>query len=495
MQNVLYYFIAVNVIGAVVCIYDKLAAARGWKRVPERTLFFWALVGGGPGVTEGGAGVGRLRLHAAHPPQNPAPHFHARHSRRYGAPGCDPPRDTPYFTCEGIFMTKALIRLFIKNAEDTRSAAVREQYGILSGAVGLACNLFLFALKLTIGLVTGAISIAADAFNNLSDGLSCMISIVGFKVANREPDEKHPFGYGRTEYIAGLIVSFIILLVGFEFFKTSLDRIIHPSAVAFSALLTGILAVSMLVKLWMGLFNTTLGRRIDSPVLIAAGQDSRNDVITTSVVVLGMVAGRFTPLPVDGYVGILVAAFIIWSGIGIARDTVAPLLGEAADPVMAKNIEHIVLDSEHIVGVHDLIVHNYGAGRALASLHAEVPSDSNFVAVHEEIDEAEKRVWQQTGVYLVIHMDPVEIHDATVLATKEKVRNVISILDPELSFHDFRMISGAEKKKLIFDLEIPYSYKKKDCDRVIGQIGALMKEMDEKYECVVNIDKKYVAGE
>ena len=206
-------------------------------------------------------------------------------------------------------MTKALIRLFIKNAEDTRSAAVREQYGILSGAVGIACNLFLFALKLTIGLVTGAISIAADAFNNLSDGLSCMISIVGFKVANREPDEKHPFGYGRTEYIAGLIVSFIILLVGFEFFKTSLDRIIHPSAVAFSALLTGILAVSMLVKLWMGLFNTTLGRRIDSPVLIAAGQDSRNDVITTSVVVLGMVAGRFTPLPVDGYVGILVAAF------------------------------------------------------------------------------------------------------------------------------------------------------------------------------------------
>ena len=392
-------------------------------------------------------------------------------------------------------MTKALIRLFIKNAEDTRSAAVRERYGILSGAVRLACNLFLFALKLTIGLVTGAISIAADAFNNLSDGLSCMISIVGFKVANREPDEKHPFGYGRTEYIAGLIVSFIILLVGFEFFKTSLDRIIHPSAVAFSALLTGILAVSMLVKLWMGLFNTTLGRRIDSPVLIAAGQDSRNDVVTTAVVVLGMVAGRFTTLPVDGYVGVAVAAFILWSGIGIAKDTVAPLLGEAADPEVARNIRRIVMESDHIVGVHDMIIHNYGAGRSIASLHAEVPSDSDFVAVHEEIDEAEKRVWQQTGVYLVIHMDPVEIHDATVLATKEKVRNVISILDPELSFHDFRMINGAEKKKLIFDLEIPYSYKKKDCDRVIGQIGALMKEMDEKYECVVNIDKKYVAGE
>ena len=441
MQNVLYYFIAVSVIGAVVCIYDKLAAARGWKRVPERTLFFWALVGGGPGVFACMLLIRHKTLHRIFMLGIPAVMV-LQAAILLGI--------HHILLARGFLMTKALIRLFIKNAEDTRSAAVREQYGILSGAVGLACNLFLFALKLTIGLVTGAISIAADAFNNLSDGLSCMISIVGFKVANREPDEKHPFGYGRTEYIAGLIVSFIILLVGFEFFKTSLDRIIHPSAVAFSALLTGILAVSMLVKLWMGLFNTTLGRRIDSPVLIAAGQDSRNDVITTSVVVLGMVAGRFTPLPVDGYVGILVAAFIIWSGIGIARDTVAPLLGEAADPVMAKNIEHIVLDSEHIVGVHDLIVHNYGAGRALASLHAEVPSDSNFVAVHEEIDEAEKRVWQQTGVYLVIHMDPIDVNDEHINALREQVDGVLRGIDEKLSMHDFRVVDGERQINLIF---------------------------------------------
>lgn len=385
-------------------------------------------------------------------------------------------------------MTKALIRLFIKNAEDTRSAAVREQYGILSGAVGLACNLFLFALKLTIGLVTGAISIAADAFNNLSDGLSCMISIVGFKVSNREPDEKHPFGYGRTEYIAGLIVSFIILLVGFEFFKTSLDRIIHPSAVAFSALLTGILAVSMLVKLWMGLFNTTLGHRIDSPVLIAAGQDSRNDVITTSVVVLGMVAGRFTPLPVDGYVGILVAAFIIWSGIGIARDTVAPLLGEAADPVMAKNIEHIVLDSEHIVGVHDLIIHNYGAGRALASLHAEVPSDSNFVAVHEEIDEAEKRVWQQTGVYLVIHMDPIDVNNEHINALREQVDGVLRGIDEQLSMHDFRVVDGERQINLIFDVVVPFSYDDEGKRRLLMTIYDDLKAIDQRFNPVVTLD-------
>ena len=224
-------------------------------------------------------------------------------------------------------MTNALIHIFIRDAENTGDSQVREKFGVLSGAVGLACNLFLFALKLIIGLLTGSISIAADAFNNLSDGLSCLISIVGFKVSGKEPDAKHPFGYGRTEYIAGLIVSFIIILVGFEFFKTSLDRILHPAAVAFSAVLMGILAVSMLVKLWMGAFNVNIGRRIDSPVLMAAGQDSRNDVVTTAVVVLGMVASRFTTLPVDGYVGVAVAAFILWSGIGIAKDTVAPLLG------------------------------------------------------------------------------------------------------------------------------------------------------------------------
>lgn len=262
-------------------------------------------------------------------------------------------------------MTNALIHIFIRDAENTGDSRVREKFGVLSGAVGLACNLFLFALKLIIGLLTGSISIAADAFNNLSDGLSCLISIVGFKVSGQGAGCEHPFGYGRTEYIAGLIVSFIIILVGFEFFKTSLDRILHPAAVAFSAVLMGILAVSMLVKLWMGAFNVNIGRRIDSPVLMAAGQDSRNDVITTAVVVLGMVAGRFTTLPVDGYVGVAVAAFILWSGIGIAKDTVAPLLGEAADPEVARNIQRIVMESDHIVGVHDMIIHNYGAAAQL----------------------------------------------------------------------------------------------------------------------------------
>ena len=378
-------------------------------------------------------------------------------------------------------MTKALIRLFIRDAENTRSARVREQYGVLSGAVGIACNVFLFILKVVIGLVTGSISIAADAFN-------CLISIVGFKVSGKEPDAKHPFGYGRTEYIAGLVVSFIIVLVGFEFFKTSIDRILHPAPVAFSVVLVVILAVSMLVKLWMGAFNVQIGRRIDSPVLMAAGQDSRNDVITTSVVILGMVAGRFTTLPVDGYVGVLVALFIIWAGFGIARDTVAPLLGEAADPEIAENIEKLVLESDYIVGVHDLIVHNYGAGRWLASLHAEVPSDSDFVAVHEVIDEAEKRVWQQTGVYLVIHMDPIDVNNEHVAALREQVDAALREIDETLSMHDFRVVDGERQINLIFDVVVPFSYDNDAKRNLMMTIRDKLKQIDYRYNPVVTFD-------
>ena len=385
-------------------------------------------------------------------------------------------------------MTKALVRWFIHDAENTRDARVRERYGILSGGVGIACNVFLFVLKLVIGLLTGSISIAADAFNNLSDGLSCLISIVGFKVSGKAPDAKHPFGYGRTEYIAGLVVSFIIVLVGFEFFKTSLDRIINPAPVTFSAILVVILAVSMLVKLWMGAFNVQIGRSIDSPVLMAAGQDSRNDVITTGVVILGMVAGQFTTLPVDGYVGVLVAAFIVWAGFGIARDTVAPLLGEAADPEIARSIEKIVMESDYIVGVHDLIVHNYGAGRSLASLHAEVPSDSDFVAVHEVIDEAEKRVWQRTGVYVVIHMDPIDVNNEHVAALRGQVENVLQGIDESLSMHDFRVVDGERQINLIFDVVIPFSYDKEAQRDLLLTIRNELQKIDYRYNPVVTFD-------
>ena len=385
-------------------------------------------------------------------------------------------------------MTNALIRIFIKDRDNVRDARVRERYGVLSGAVGIACNLFLFVLKVLIGLFTGSISIAADAFNNLSDGLSCLISIVGFKVSGREPDAKHPFGYGRTEYIAGLIVSFIIVIVGFEFFKTSFSRILHPEPIAFSAVLTVILAISMLVKLWMGTFNHRIGTLIDSPVLMAARQDSLNDVITTGVVVVGMIAGRFTTLPVDGYIGVLVALFILWAGFNIARDTVAPLLGEAADPEIVRTIENIVMEADHIVGVHDVIVHNYGAGRTLASLHAEVPSDADFVAVHEVIDEAEKRVWHKTGVYLVIHMDPVDVNNAHVSALRAQVDGVLREIDEGLTMHDFRVVDGERHINLIFDVVVPYSYNDEGKRTLMITMRNKMKDIDKRYNLVVTFD-------
>ncbi len=385
-------------------------------------------------------------------------------------------------------MTQALIRLFIPDAQNIRDNKVRELYGVLAGAVGIVCNVFLFALKLTVGLLAGSVSIAADAFNNLSDGLSCVISIVGFKLSVKEPDAKHPFGYGRTEYVAGLIVSFIIMLVGFEFLQTSAGRILHPAPVEFSWVMTGILVASILVKLWMGLFYKKLGTLINSPVLIATGQDSRNDVITTAVVLFGMAAGRFATLPVDGFVGVLVALFILRAGLESARDTIAPLIGEAADPDIAANIQQIVMSYAGIVGVHDLIIHNYGAGRSLASLHAEIPSNADFVAVHEIIDEAEKAVWHQTGVYLVIHMDPIDTDNSRVAAMRERVDSVLRETDGNLSMHDFRVVNGERHINLIFDVVVPFSYNEDAKQELLNTIRNRLHEIDSRYNPIVTLD-------
>ena len=387
-------------------------------------------------------------------------------------------------------MTDFLIHRFIPGWQDTRDARVRERYGILSGFVGLLCNAFLFAVKLAIGLLTGSISIAADAVNNLSDGLSSLISIIGFKLAAKAPDSKHPFGYGRSEYIAGLAVSFLIMAVGLEFLKSSVGRILHPAAVRFSPVLAGILALSILVKLWMGLFNRRIGKAINSAVLLAAMQDSINDVITTSVVILGMVAGQFTDHPVDGYIGVLVALFILWAGWGVAKDTLAPLLGECADPESAAEIESLVLGFPEIVGIHDLIIHNYGAGKSLASLHAEVPDSSDFVAVHEVIDEAEKLVWQRTGIYLVIHMDPISLNDERVNAARDLVTETLLSLDGRLSMHDFRMVDGKKQINLIFDVIIPFEFTPEHREALRRNLTDLLKRRDIRYNPVITLEHR-----
>lgn len=388
-------------------------------------------------------------------------------------------------------MTEFLIRRFLGEDRDrTGDARVRERYGILSGCVGLACNALLFAVKLLIGLATGAISVAADAVNNLSDGLSSMISIVGFKLTGRAPDAQHPFGYGRTEYIAGLIVSLIICVVGVQFLQTSVTRILDPAPVAFSLVSAVVLALTMLVKLWMGAFNHVVGTRINSPALLAAKQDSLNDVITTGVVLVGMVAGQFTALPVDGIVGVLVALFIIWAGIGIARDTLSPLIGQAADPEIAQEIADVVLQSPGIIGVHDLIVHNYGVGKSLASLHAEVPDTADLVAVHELIDEAERAVWEKTGVYTVIHMDPVRVGDPRIDAMRETTLEVLSKIDPELTMHDFRVVEGECRINLIFDVVIPFGYQEEKKEELKARIQVGLRAHDKRYNPVITIEHK-----
>lgn len=385
-------------------------------------------------------------------------------------------------------MTQFIIRHFIPDADNVRDAQVRERYGVVSGIVGIFCNVFLFAIKLIIGLITGSISIAADAVNNLSDGLSSLISVVGFKLAGKAPDSKHPFGYGRTEYLAGLAVAFLIGMVGVEFAKTSIDHILHPSAVLFSPVLLVILALSMLVKLWMGAFNRNLGNRIDSTVLRAAMQDSINDVITTSVVIIGMIASQFTSIPVDGYIGLIVAVFILWSGIGIARDTLSPLIGQAADPDIVQSIEDIVLSFDGIIGVHDLIVHNYGAGKSLASIHVEVPDSANFVAIHEVVDEAEKAVWQQTGVFLVIHMDPVSVDDEHIQQLREMTLSAIVKIDNRLTMHDFRVVDGDRQINLIFDIVAPFEYQGEKQQQLLKEIRRALRARDRRFHAVITVD-------
>ena len=385
-------------------------------------------------------------------------------------------------------MTKFIIKHFIPDYENVKNAAVRERYGTVSGIVGILCNILLFLVKLSIGLITSSISIAADAVNNLSDALSSVISLLGFKIANKAPDEAHPFGYGRTEYLAGLLVAFFIGVVGLEFAKSSVNRIINPEPVLFSPVLLLILAISILVKLWLGVFNKELGTCINSTVLLATMQDSLNDVITTSVVVVGMIASRFTSLPVDGYIGLVVALFILYSGIGIAKDTLSPLIGQAADPDIAKNIENIILGFDGVVGVHDLIIHNYGAGKSLASIHAEVPDTANFVQIHEVIDETEKAVWKQTGVFLVIHMDPVAIDNEHVNELKKLTLSVLNEIDNRLTMHDFRIVDGERNINLIFDVVAPFDYQKLKAEELIKNIRSGLKNHDKRYNAIITLD-------
>ena len=384
-----------------------------------------------------------------------------------------------------------LVRLFIKDCDNVTDPAVRERYGILSGAVGIVLNLLLSAGKLFAGLMTGSISITADAFNNLSDAGSSVVTLVGFKLAGQKADDGHPFGHGRMEYLAGLLVSLMILLVGVELGRSSIGKILRPEEVDFSLVSTGILAASILVKLWMGQFNRGLGRKIGSAAMAATAADSLSDAVATAAVLAGTLVNRFAHVNIDGWVGLAVAVFILRSGWGAAKDTINPLLGESPDPELVKQLRELVLSHPQVVGMHDLIIHDYGPGRRLCSFHAEVPQDADILDAHDAIDHIEREIKEKFGIETTVHMDPIATADEKVNQLRRQVADLARVVEPEMTIHDFRVVRGPTHTNVIFDAVVPHKCRLTD-EEVLQRLRRAVSTLDPAYQAVIQIDRAYV---
>lgn len=384
-------------------------------------------------------------------------------------------------------MTNILLRLFIKNCEDTQNPAVRSSIGKLAGLTGIVCNCLLTVLKLVIGLLVGSMAIIADGVNNLSDAASSLTTLLGFRMAQRPADKQHPYGHARYEYLSGLAVAALILLIGAELVKSSVAKIINPEPIDISAATIVLLAASVAVKLWMSGFYKTLGKKINSTALYATSVDSRNDVISTCAVLLGCLVNYFFGLNIDGYVGLAVAIFILYSSVGIAKDTISPLLGQQADDELVDKITELVLSHEKVLGVHDLLVHDYGPGRCYASAHVELSADEDPMACHDIIDDIECDVLEKMNVHFVIHYDPVVQNDAEQNEMRRTVGEIIRELNPAFSIHDFRIVRGSAQSKLVFDLGVPYSMieKKKE---IKERIDAALNERGKKYITIIRFD-------
>lgn len=390
-------------------------------------------------------------------------------------------------------MTEFLIRHFIKDYKDVEKISVRTAYGVLSSIVGIICNVFLFVVKFAIGVAVHSVSVTADAFNNLSDAGSSIISFVGVKMAEKPADRDHPFGHGRIEYIAALVVSFLVLEVGFTFLKDSIGRIRTPEVLNFQAVSAAILILSIAVKLWLGFFNRKLGKKINSKVMLAVFTDAMGDVITTSATVVSLLFFAVTGINIDGFVGAGVALVVMWAGVGIARDTLEPLIGQAIDPEVYDEIKKFVESYDGIEGTHDLIVHNYGPGRSMASIHAEVPNDVDIEKSHEIIDRIEREAAKELGLFLVIHMDPVEMKDEKVLSVREEAVRFLKELDPVCTLHDFRVVRGEKQINLIFDMVVPIDYDDEKKEELKRKMQERLKNIDFRYECVITVESDFVA--
>ena len=385
-----------------------------------------------------------------------------------------------------------LAKIFIKDYQQFSEPKVRQAYGMLCGTVGICLNICLFIGKFVAGTVSKSISITADAFNNLSDAGSSFIILIGFKLAEAKPDSDHPFGHGRLEYISGLIVSGAIMLMAFELLKSSIAKIIHPQAVEYNILTVAILLISIVVKLYMCFYNHSVGKRLDSAAMRVTATDSMSDACATTGVFLAALVSRYTGIQIDGYCGILVSLFIFYAGIHAARETLNPLLGQPPEPEFVEQIEKLVMAHPEVVGVHDLIVHDYGPGRRMISLHAEVSAEEEILVMHDVIDEIEVQLREELKCDAVIHMDPLVTSDEKVVYLKGEMHKLVQMVDKTITMHDFRVICGPAHTNLIFDVVVPFDFYMNDED-VVELIQLRTTEMlGENHFCVIHVDKAYI---
>ena len=386
-------------------------------------------------------------------------------------------------------MIDLLLKRFIKDYDKTKNPEVRTRYGVFAGIVGIISNLILFLAKILAGVLSASVSIMADAVNNLSDAGSSIVTLIGFKLAGKPADYEHPYGHGRIEYISGFIVSGAIIIMGFELLTTSFRKILHPTPLEVSVPSLIILVLSILMKMWMAKFNKYLGNKVDSAAMKATATDSLSDCVATSVVLIGVLLTLFSDINIDGIAGVVVAVFVILAGFGAAKDTLQPLLGQPPTKEFVQELENIVLQDKHIIGVHDLIVHNYGPGRVYASLHAEVPANMDMMEAHDYIDMAERRVEKRMKCFISIHMDPVITDDEVINEQKAVVQEIIDDISPDISMHDFRTIKGPHITNLIFDVLVPFGFNMKD-DEIVGRIKDALRNKHENWRAVIQVDKK-----
>ena len=390
-------------------------------------------------------------------------------------------------------ITKWLIKHLIKNSDEAQNEMVRQRYVYVAGIIGILANLLLFIIKFSVGILAGSIAVTADAFNNFSDTASSVVTIIGVKLANRPADKEHPHGHGRIEYISALIVAFMVMLVGVQFIQSSISRILNPSDVTFEWISFGLLAISVVVKFWLSRFNKQMGETINSNALKAASVDALGDVFTSSTVLLSFLVARFTSFPIDGYAGVLVACFILYAGYTLVKETISPLLGEAPDEELVSQIYNKLLSYHHITGAHDLMIHNYGVGRIIASIHAEIPADIDVMTIHDIIDEAERQISDELNIHLVIHMDPVCIETEEIKMMKGELEQIIKQHPVIMSMHDFRIIGHEPNKNLIFDLVIDGSKLTKELteEKIKQEVIDKIQTDHPTYRCIIVIDRMY----